>query len=83
MKGRMRRQPEHESPHDWRLQDIVLECGVLEAEVPRYVEFARELSVTLHRVPLPDFDRAGLTCTNGRCSAPGARNSQHATGESR
>ena len=58
MRHRERQQPEHESPHDWRLKDIVLECGVSEAEVPRYVEFARELSVTLHRVPLPDFDRS-------------------------
>ena len=54
-----RRQPHrHESPHDWRLKDIVLECGVSESEVARYAEFARELSVTLHRVPLPDFDRS-------------------------
>ena len=58
MRRRWKQQPEHESPHDWRLKDIVLECGVSEAEVPRYVEFARELSVTLHRVPWPDFGRS-------------------------
>jgi hypothetical protein len=58
MRHSKRRQPEHESPRDWRLKDIVLECGVAEAEVPRYVEFARELWVTLHRVPLADFDRS-------------------------
>ena len=54
-----RRQPHpHESPRDLWLQDIVLECGVPEPEKARYVEFARELLVTLHRVPLPDYDRS-------------------------
>jgi len=40
------------------LQDIVLECGVPEPEKARYVEFARELLVTLRRVQLPDFNRS-------------------------
>jgi hypothetical protein len=56
MKRRRKQQPEHDSPRDWHLKDIVLESGVPEAEVARYVEFGRELLATAHRVPVPDFD---------------------------
>ena len=55
MKGRMRQQPEHESPHEARIVWAVGVAGVSDEQRPFYLCFARELERSLCRRLGPDY----------------------------
>ena len=49
MKRRKRQQPEHESPHAARVARAVEAAGISDEERPCYLNFARELDITMRR----------------------------------
>jgi len=56
MKSRKSQQPEHESPHEQRLREIVDEFVPDCSEKPAYLAFAQEFARSVHRAPVPDFE---------------------------
>jgi hypothetical protein len=56
MKRRKRQQPEHESPHEQRLREIVDVLVHDDYQKQAYLAFAREFASSVHRVPAPDFE---------------------------
>jgi hypothetical protein len=54
----MRSIPAHGSGHEHRLRLIVESAGVADADLARYLAFARSLERTLRRRPVPDFSLA-------------------------
>jgi hypothetical protein len=55
MSSRMPRQPGHR--HSGEMLREVVSAVVPEGAYERYLPFARELYVTFHRPPVPDFER--------------------------
>jgi hypothetical protein len=48
--------PYHESPHEQRLREIVDEFVPDSPERPAYLSFAREVALSVHREPVPDYE---------------------------
>jgi len=56
MKRRKKQQPEHESPHEQRLWEIVDVLVHDDYQKQAYLAFAREFAFSMHRASVPDFE---------------------------